>query len=94
MSVRNSGSPQQIKTLKIAMGKKSPVRFFALGECFANHRSRKFRDFRHAYKTPGAHDLALNTQHRDLVEFYNCLISCRSSCDQSCDDELHAADES
>ena len=75
LSVSNSGSTQQKRTLKIAMGKKSPVRFFALGLCFADHRSRKYRNIRHAYKTPGAHNLALNTQNRDFFEFYKCLPS-------------------
>ena len=78
LSVRNSGPTPQKRTLKIAMGKKSPVRFFAFGLCVADHRSRKNRYFRHAYKTPGAHNLALNTLNRDFFEFYKCLIKLHS----------------
>ena len=79
LSVSNSGSTQQKRTLKIAMGKKSPVRFCALGLCFADHRSRKYRNFRHAYQTPDAHNLALNTQNRDVFEFYKCLVCANDS---------------
>ena len=49
-----------------------PWAIFRICLCCADHRSRKYRDFRHRYKTPGAHDLALNAQNRDFFRFI-CL---------------------